>query len=221
MCIIAISPKGKPQPNYETMKEMFLNNPHGAGYMFVNDAGLVEIHKGFMDFDDFYRTVKCENFTDDDVVIYHFRISTQAGVNPQMCHPFPLSPKLEHMKKLDLTCPVGIVHNGIIPITTTKNNEYSDTALFIAKYMSDMIKTHDDLEDERTLARISQLIKSKMAILEGDGTVTLIGNFITEKDGLIYSNTTYKPKDFTYYNVNLFDKSTWHYGKNYKTVCKN
>jgi len=220
MCIIAISPKGKPQPSYETMKEMFLNNPHGSGYMFVNDDGNVEIHKGFMSFDDFYRSVKAEKFTEDDVVVYHFRISTQAGVNPQMCHPFPLSSNPTHMKKLDLVCSVGIAHNGIIPITSNKNKEFSDTALFITEYMSKMIKCRADLNDERLLRRIEGLIQSKMAILEKDGTVTLIGKFITEDDGNIYSNTSYKPKDFTYYDVNLFDRTTWHYPKNYKAACK-
>ena len=213
MCIICISPKGKPQPTKATMKEMFLNNPHGAGYMFLNGDGNVEIHKGFMTFDDFYRSVKSENFTNKDVVVYHFRIQTQGGINPYMTHPFPLTKDLEMTKKLDLACSVGIAHNGIISLTSDGDKEYSDTAKFITKYLVKFITNPADLDDRQNLKAIETLCGSKLAILDTTGNVTLIGQFITEKNGIIYSNKSYKPKDFTNYGVNLFDRSTWSYGR--------
>ena len=77
-------------------------------------AGRVTIHKGFMSFDDFRKAVESEHFTKNDPVVYHFRISTQAGVNPSMTHPFPLTSDLVNCEALDLTCAVGIAHNGII-----------------------------------------------------------------------------------------------------------
>ena len=89
MCIICVSPARTHQPSISQIKTMFLNNPHGAGYMFARE-GCVHIHKGFMDIDSFLSAVKAENFTAKDSVVYHFRISTQAGVNPEMTHPFPL-----------------------------------------------------------------------------------------------------------------------------------
>lgn len=213
MCIICISPKGKPQPTKDTMKEMFLNNPHGAGYMFLNKDGNVEIHKGFMTFDEFYRNVKDEQFTKDDVVVYHFRIQTQGGINPYMTHPFPLTKNLEYTKKLDLLCSVGIAHNGIIRLTSDGDREYSDTAKFITRYLVNLIESPADLDDKKTLETIERLCGSKLAILDITGKVTLIGHFITEKDGIIYSNTSYKPERITYYDVNLFDRKTWRYGK--------
>ena len=41
---------------------MFLNNPHGAGYM-VARRGLVSISKGYMDFDEFLNALGKEHFT--------------------------------------------------------------------------------------------------------------------------------------------------------------
>ena len=90
MCIICVSKSGVRQPGGTTIRAMFLRNPHGAGYM-VARGGRVQIHKGFMDLGDYLRAIRTEHFTASDSVVYHFRISTQAGVNPEMTHPFPLS----------------------------------------------------------------------------------------------------------------------------------
>ena len=90
MCIICVSRSGVRQPGEAAIRAMFLNNPHGAGYMFARD-GWVTIHKGFMDLGDYLRAIREEHFTVSDSVVYHFRISTQAGVSPEMTHPFPLS----------------------------------------------------------------------------------------------------------------------------------
>ena len=84
MCIICVSKSGVRQPGEATIRSMFLNNPHGAGYM-VARGGRVEIHKGFMNLGDYLRAIRAECFTLQDSVVYHFRISTQAGVNP--IHP--------------------------------------------------------------------------------------------------------------------------------------
>ena len=207
MCVICISHKGIRQPNNEEFKAMFKANPDGAGYMFVNDDGLVEIHKGFMELSDFMREINARKFTKDDVVIYHFRISTQGGVNPYMTHPFPLTHDLENTKILDCTCPVGIVHNGIIPCTTAKNDEYSDTALFITYYLSNMIENASDLLDEGIQHRIENLLQSKMAILDEHGNYITVGKFFTANSGLIFSNMGWER--FTRPNVNLFDRDTW------------
>ena len=47
MCIICCFQIGRPPAREATIRAMFLNNPHGAGYMFARD-GWVTIHKGFM-----------------------------------------------------------------------------------------------------------------------------------------------------------------------------
>ena len=193
MCIICVSPARTRQPSISQIKTMFRNNPHGAGYMFARD-GRVQIHKGFMDIDSFLDAVRAEHFTAQDSVVYHFRISTQAGINPEMTHPFPLSNHLPYMKALDVECQCGVAHNGIIRLTADPtNHEYSDTALFIAHYMAQMVHRPDDLKDAQLLNRIERLAGSKLAIMDGSGYIATIGRFINER-GLLFSNDSYLEK---------------------------
>lgn len=186
MCVIAASPAGTRQPNLEELYAMWLTNPHGAGYM-VARKNRVEIHKGFMDFNDFWRAVSKERFSDADPVVYHFRISTQAGINPEMTHPFPLTANLDRHKELNLTCSIGIAHNGIISLTANGSREYSDTSLFISRYMTQIIRRKSDLENPKKLDEILSLAKSKFCILSKDGAIKTIGGFI-ERDGILLSN---------------------------------
>ena len=196
MCIICVSPKRVRQPNVTTIRRMFQNNPDGAGYMVARD-GKVIISKGFMNVDEYIEAIRAEHFTAKDPVVYHFRISTQAGVNPQMTHPFPLSNRIEHMKVLDVECSCGVAHNGIIRLTTDRNNrEYSDTALFIANYLSLIIREPGDLKDERILTLIHRLAGSKLAIMDGDGYIATVGEYINQK-GLLFSNASFETD--TYY----------------------
>lgn len=196
MCIICVSPKRVRQPNVTTIRRMFRNNPDGAGYMVARD-GKVTISKGFMDVDEYIEAIRAEHFTAKDPVVYHFRISTQAGVNPEMTHPFPLSNRIEHMKVLDVECSCGVAHNGIIRLTTDRNNrEYSDTALFIANYLSLIIREPGDLKDERVLTLIHRLAGSKLAIMDGEGYIATVGEYINQK-GLLFSNTSFETD--TYY----------------------
>ena len=197
MCIICVSPARTRQPSISQIKMMFLNNPHGAGYMFARE-GRVHIHKGFMDIDSFLSAVKAEHFTAKDSVVYHFRISTQAGVNPEMTHPFPLSNRLPIMKALDVECPCGVAHNGLIRLTSdTSQREYSDTALFITRYMAQMVHGLDDLKDAQLLNRIERLAGSKLAIMDGSGYIATIGHFINER-GLLFSNDSYQELRWRY-----------------------
>lgn len=191
MCIICVSQSGIHQPTDATIRTMFRRNPHGAGYMFARD-GKVTIHKGFMNIDDFLAAVHAEHFTAEDSVVYHFRISTQAGVNPAMTHPFPLSNQPRMMRVLDLTCRCGVAHNGIIRLTSDPNNKvYSDTAIFITDYLSQIIHRKADLRNPETLNLIWKLAQSKFAILDGSGYVATVGHFINDR-GLLFSNDSYR-----------------------------
>ena len=191
MCIICVSKSGVRQPTERELYTMFQNNPHGAGYM-VARHGLVTIRKGYMDFDEFLNALQKERFTEKDSVVYHFRISTQAGISPEMTHPFPLSNRLPRMEKLDTTCRFGVAHNGIIKLTTDPNNRrYSDTALFITQYLTLLIKRKEDLRNTRILDTIWQLAQSKFAIMDGSGYVATVGQFLN-RDELLYSNTSYQ-----------------------------
>ena len=192
MCIICVSKSGVRQPGEATIRSMFLNNPHGAGYM-VARGGRVQIHKGFMRLDEYLRAIRTERFTPQDSVVYHFRISTQAGVNPEMTHPFPLSNQPARLRQLDLRCRIGVAHNGIIRLTSDPNNDqYSDTAIFITDYLSHIIRRRADLRDQRLLDEIFQIAQSKFAIMDSGGYIATVGKFIDER-GLLFSNASYLP----------------------------
>ena len=191
MCIICVSPSGVKQPTDSVLRTMFYRNPHGAGYMFARD-GKVTIHKGFMDFESFRDAVLRERFTAADSVVYHFRISTQAGVNPEMTHPFPLSNQPRRMRALDLTCRCGIAHNGIIQLTSDPTNtRFSDTAVFITDYLAHMVRKPADLRNQKLLNQIYHLARSKFAIMDASGYVATVGEFLSDH-GLLYSNDSYE-----------------------------
>ena len=191
MCIICSSPAGIQQPSETLLRRMFTNNPHGAGYMTARN-GRVEISKGFMTWNDFARAVRQEAFTAADPVVYHFRISTQAGVNPQMTHPFPLTADIRKTKMLEGGCPIGVAHNGIIQLTSDRRDkEYSDTAHYIAEFLRYLVRTPDDLHNEHILEAIERTTDSKWALMDASGYIATVGRFI-EHDGVEFSNGTFR-----------------------------
>ena len=190
MCVICVSEKGVKQPNKALIETMFRENPHGAGYM-VAENGKVRISKGYMKFDQFWNALRMENFGKDDVVVYHFRISTQAGVKQTMTQPFPLTDDLENTKVLDCIADLGIAHNGIIQATTDKNDKvYSDTARFIVEYLSDLVTGPKTLTPE-FLDLLEEFTRSRMVFLDGKGRVFYSGQFIEDCGGLKFSNYSY------------------------------
>ena len=201
MCVICISDKGVKQPTKELMRMMWNRNPHGAGFMYARSK-YVYIKKGFMSFDEFYEAVQAEHFTRNDVVVYHFRISTQGGVNPEMTHPFVLSDRLEDMEILHTRTNIGICHNGIICLTSNGDRQYSDTAYFIADYLSSMVSKPSDLKDPVLLHKVGSLIGgSKMAFLDYAGNVNTVGIFTTDVTGLKFSNTNFMPFRYDVFGV--------------------
>lgn len=192
MCIICSSAAGVRQPSEAQLRRMFESNPHGAGYMVARN-GRVEITKGFKSWDPFIKAVRYEKFTAEDPVVYHFRISTQAGTGPEMTHPFPLTSHIEYCKMLDVSCPVGVAHNGVIRLTSDPTDrEYSDTAHYIAEFLHLLVRDPDDLKDPAVLEAIRRTTGSKWAIMDGSGYIATVGDFIEER-GLLFSNSSYKP----------------------------
>lgn len=192
MCIICASAAGVRQPDAATLRRMFINNPHGAGFMYARE-GKVTIEKGFMRWDDFARAVKNAAFTAADPVVYHFRISTQAGVNPGMTHPFPLTADITKTRELDVVCPVGVAHNGIVRMTSDfRDKVYSDTAHYIAEFMAYLIRSGNDLRNPAILDAIARMTDgSKWAIMDGSGYIATAGGFIND-NGLLYSNAGFR-----------------------------
>ncbi len=199
MCIIAYKPLNKAFMPQSVLAECFKNNPDGAGFMFCAN-GKVHIRKGFMTFDDFNAALNAVRTKYGDKIPYvmHFRISTQAGVNQQCCHPYPLSSEMSNLKKLSCSTHIGIAHNGIIHLTSdAKAKGYNDTMKFITDYVTLLIKKVDWWRNPNIAKALEQLCESKLAIMGNDGHVELIGDFVKDK-GCYYSNSTYKESKYTW-----------------------
>lgn len=200
MCIIAVKPENKEFPTYQTLKRCWNKNKDGAGYMFPYNHKVI-IRKGFMTFSDFMESLvnDVSIFGNQIPYIMHFRITTQGGVKPEFTHPYPVSRNMEDLKLLQTNTDIGMAHNGVISITKdslcTTNN---DTMKFITEFASRLIKNKDFDKDEDVMALLKNISDpSRLAFLDGEGKITLIGNFVKDDTtGLIYSNSSYE--DYTY-----------------------
>lgn len=201
MCVIAVKPSNIDIPPQEKLKQMWERNSDGAGYMYA-DEGAVFISKGYMEFDDFTRSLddlkvkmEAKNKTLKDIpMVLHFRITTHGGTSRENTHPFPISNNEEHLKALDLKCNIGMAHNGIISGLTTEK-DVSDTQIYIRDIVYDLSVVGDGFVE-----RFSKIIdytkgSSRLAFLDKDGELTMFGNFVEldDKDGLYYSNKLFLP----------------------------
>lgn len=198
MCIIAFKPSGVKLPSNKILHRCWDNNPDGAGYMFPSN-GKVVIKKGFMTFQSLMDNLKYDyrQYGKETPFVIHFRISTQGGVNKQLCHPFPFSNNMDDLKKQRVKCQLGIAHNGIIDITSESywnkdKVDYNDTMKFITDYLTLIIKSFNWYEDKDKVKLIERLIDgSRMAIMDCKGHTQLIGNW-EQDNGMYYSNSFYK-----------------------------
>lgn len=210
MCIIVIKEKGVDLPKEQIFKNCFSNNPDGAGFMYNKD-GKVIIQKGFMKYKDFKNALDKATSEIKDVkntgMVFHFRITTQGGTNPQNCHPFPLSAEENDLRSTYFETNLGIAHNGIISLTSgyssyyyygakvyDKDSHLSDTQIFIRDYLYPISKLNPDFyNDAYGLDLVELLIESKMCFLNEDGDITYVGSFTIDKE-ILYSNESYKTK---------------------------
>ena len=216
MCIIVVKKSGVKMPTKKEFKNCFDANSDGSGYMFAVN-GKVHIVKGLMTFNSFKKSLdeNRKKYGDNIPYVFHFRISTQGGIQKSLCHPYPLSDDMEALKKLNVMTNIGVAHNGIIDLTSNwRVKEYNDTMLFITDYLSELVKNRNDLIRFRTL--IERLTSgSRLAILFNDGNVELTGSGWVEENGVFYSNTSYK----TYHYKKSYSKSNWCYQSLFDDDC--
>lgn len=212
MCIIAIKKANQPLPDSKIMERMFLNNSDGAGFCYCQN-GEVKIQKGYMTYETFTEALnkvseKIDTYSTP--MMFHFRIATHGGVNPSLCHPFPTSKYISDLKCLTVPTKLGIVHNGIIDIKTQK--DVSDTMTYIAERLAKRYKWDKEFYKSRKQRKVIQneIGNSRMAFLDNKGGIYTVGDFI-EDDGILYSNSSYKEKDY-------FFKLSWEDYTDYEQV---
>jgi len=103
MCVILVCPPDV-RPGLSALLACDAANPHGAGVAWrskgevrwTKNLGAVEVHQ-------LVRKLKGE-------VVIHFRWASVGGVNPQLCHPFPVNRLAE--TSLAGSAPRVLFHNG-------------------------------------------------------------------------------------------------------------
>lgn len=182
----------------ETLTEMWYSNPDGAGMMYPV-KGAVLIEKGYMSLKKLLKAVdRLDELIDvtETPIVMHFRIGTHGANIPQNTHPFPISSDVGHLKKLICKTRLGVVHNGIIPITPRTG--ISDTMEYIASQLSPLRKMKPDFyKNPHAHVMMENATKSKLAFIDGAGDIQTIGAFI-EDDGYLYSNSTYLKRTYSY-----------------------
>lgn len=206
MCIIAIKPAGVKMPAASTIENMWHNNSDGAGLMYAK-AGTVHVEKGFMTLKKFKTALKrLEKNIDvlNTPIVMHFRITTHGGTSPGNTHPFPVVEKLPLLQMTKSKAPLAVAHNGIIDIKPSQK-DISDTMEYVITQLAPLYQLKKDFyKHEAGKKLIYNAIKSKMAIMDGNGYIATIGDFIKDKDGMLYSNTSYKART-TYYKWDFWE----------------
>ena len=227
MCIIVYKPAGVQLPGEKILKNCFVSNDDGAGFMIPFKSQIL-IKKGFETFENFYKNAKKFIKTEEPAVI-HFRISTQGGVKPELTHPYPLCTYYEKMKQLKVLCDTGIAHNGVISLTsegrtydyktkTYTDLPYNDTMKFIKEYASLIIQNTEFYKNKNNIELLKKLCNSKLAIMTKDKHVQLIGDFILDDDTkCYYSNSSYLPP---YYTENISYSKALDYTADYNLGWK-
>ena len=206
MCIIVVKTKGQKLPKKETLKNCYINNDDGCGYMFT-DGELVQIKKGLYTFDDFYKQLK-DDYKKYDLknknIVMHFRIGTSGGLTASKCHPFAITNNVKTLNKTELTTDVGVVHNGILS-NYCYNKDLSDTQNFIKDFLYYIKQIDGEFYKHKKIDGFinKQLNTSKLAILDKNDYLKTYGDFIND-GGCLYSNTSYKAITYKY-NYNNYD----------------
>lgn len=120
MCLILIK-KPKAILTKKTMKDAFIGNRDGAGFMYAVNGNL-NVIKGFMYFRMFYRAFRLhERLHPNSLFVLHFRQATHGASIPDNCHPFFVNPNL------------AMAHNGILLNMGSK--DVSDTLMFVTNIL--------------------------------------------------------------------------------------
>ena len=210
MCVIIVKERGQKLISKENLKKCFNHNPDGAGIAWTigtpENPQPISIEKGFMKFDDLWNYLtKLEfKYKDPDLVkvsmILHCRITTHGLTNRSNTHPFPLSENEEDLCAVSLRKqPKAIAHNGIVSsVTVLKTGKLSDTMEFIKTQLYPISEMNKDWNKfPKVLKAIEEIIGSKLAILNTDGTIDRIGAFTQHEDMLWYSNMHWEWKTNT------------------------
>jgi DNA-directed RNA polymerase subunit RPC12/RpoP len=167
MCLLVFKPIGQKMP------EEFVENANEN-----NDDGMGIYHQNKI-FKTLHNVEKVKQICQqDEPCVVHFRLGTQGLNNVDNCHPHKIRDGL------------WLFHNGIL-IDMPNHHELSDTAIFARKMHNWNVRIIKQELNKRGNST------NKFILIEADKKkATLFGEFHI-KDGVYYSNTSYKKRYYT------------------------
>ena len=134
MCIIVYNPGGQ-ELDKERMRVAYDNNPHGFGFMWIEDHEVFSI-KGMSDFNDIWKlTTHLAGYS----YALHFRWMTAGQLNEAQCHPHTILDKDKHGMNLQM------MHNGTIFDLKGNKKGRSDTQLYATQLTAEYLNKHRNL----------------------------------------------------------------------------
>ena len=193
MCIAIVKPQNKTISD-EYLENCFENNSDGAGIAYANN-GKLYIVKGIFDKQKFIQAVrKAEKFAEGDMLI-HCRIGTSGLKNKNNCHP--------HIVNNNLV----MIHNGILNIDVPENSRYSNTVIFIKKYLKPL--NQDFIKNKGIIKLIENFIgkNNKFAFLNNKGESVICNKDAgIVEDEIWYSNDSFQFGDSYFGNYSFYDE---------------
>ena len=198
MCVAILKYPGIDLPDRETLYNCWINNPHGAGFVFHRNCNNI-LKKGFMDFDQFFQSLKESKILKSQSLMIHFRVASVGSVKKENCHPFVVSDTYNQMKQLFLNgrfC--AAVHNGTFKFFKQTSEDVSDTMQLI-KCISSVVNKHKDLKTIGIYNDLKQLLQiytkennCRLAIMNQFGQINRFGKWIKDNNSKLYfSNESY------------------------------
>jgi predicted glutamine amidotransferase len=187
MCVavVVLTPEG---PSEKELRQMWAQNPHGAGLAF-QDGNTVFYAKGLSDDDMVKLVAEAPRPT-----LLHYRWATHGSKQKYLTHPFPLGDAALTSKDLHGNVPAVLIHNGVwsdysLWLPKGFKGDVSDTA--VAAYVAE---EHEAILDEvhwsTALARV----------IDGTMQVRLRGRW-QYHDGDLYSNLYWRSSGRSYMSM--------------------
>ena len=181
MSIIIVRPVGVFYPSRNVLDYCFRHNPHGAGIMVAdrNEKRLI-IRKGLMSSDEVLDTFwYLKERHPSCPFIFHFRLATDGGISPGLCHPFPIDNRKQVLlARQPSNVKIAVAHNGVIPKWTGLDEDLSDTFLYVKNDLFPAKKKNlNFLQKQENRERIANETNSQLAFMNSRGHIYTIGQF--------------------------------------------
>lgn len=201
MCVIAIKPKDiSAIPDAAILGKCWDNNPDGAGVMWTDGRGTVQVKKFTKDerpeFEKWDAAAPYRKNPTAYAVGWHFRIGTHGSLTRPNCHPFACDMDPKRIPEEGPHRVPVIMHNGIFTGVKPEGDE-SDTRAFVRLVMAPFFAkgAHRNTGAPRwSLPLWGAFIgSSRVAIMHQDGRTEMLNEKLGEwSDGIWYSNDAYK-----------------------------